>query len=108
MLGEACMLFLMTAKHNPEGCPLQNEKAKKATAEFTTKMEGLLKKHGIKIIGAWHSHGDHSTVAVYDAPSMEALLKFSMEPEAVIWAAYNVVETKPVMTLEESLKMFLK
>jgi uncharacterized protein with GYD domain len=102
------MLFLQTSRHNPEGCPLQNEKAKKVTMDFTAKMKGLLKKHGIKMFEAWHSHGDHSTVGIYDVPSMEALVKFSMEPECVTWMAYNVTEMKPVMMLEDAQKAFLK
>jgi hypothetical protein len=46
-------------------------------------------------------------VIVYDAPNMEALMKFGMEPEAMTWSGYNTTETRPVMTTEEVMK-FLK
>jgi hypothetical protein len=36
---------------------------------------------------------------------MEAMLKFSMEPEVMDWLGYHTSEIKPVMTLEESMKL---
>lgn len=66
-----------------------------------------MKKYGIKVGGMWASMPDHTNIAVYDAPSLEALLKLSMEPEVMAWAGYNTTETKPIMTLEETMK-FLK
>jgi hypothetical protein len=36
---------------------------------------------------------------------MEALLNFSMEPEVMAWSSYHMNEMKPVMTIEESMKL---
>jgi hypothetical protein len=36
---------------------------------------------------------------------MEALLKCSMEPEIMAWMGYNMTETKPIMALEETMKL---
>ncbi|MCJ7631108.1 hypothetical protein MUP77_01710 [Candidatus Bathyarchaeota archaeon] len=44
-------------------------------------------------------------VMVYDAPNMEALMKFAMEPEVMNWSGYNTTETRLVMTTEESMKL---
>jgi hypothetical protein len=99
------MLFLQISKHSPESCPMHNEIVKKATADLMTKMDSLTKKHGIKVIGGWSSMPDHLIVVVYDAPSMEAMLKLQMEPEVMTWSGYHITETKPVMTLEESMKL---
>ena len=101
------MLFLQISKHAPESCPIHNEKVKKASIDLMAKMDHLTKKHGIKVIGGWHSVPDHSFVMVYDAPTLDALMKFSMEPEVMIWSAYHTTEIKPVITIEESMK-FLK
>ena len=101
------MLFLQISKHAPESCPMHNEKVKKATQALMTKMDSLIKKHGIKVIGGWNSMLDHLLVTVYDAPNMDAMLKFSMEPEVMTWLGYHTTETTPVMTIEESMK-FLK
>ena len=99
------MLFLQISRHAPESCPMHNEKVKKATLDLMAKMEPLMKKHGIKMVGCWNSMSEHLVVVVYDAPSFEVLLKFSMEPEAMVWSSYQMTETMPVVTLEEAMKM---
>jgi hypothetical protein len=68
-------------------------------------MNSLTKKHGIKVIGGWNSIPDHLIVTVYDAPNLDAVMKFSMEPEVMTWMGYHTTETKAVMTLEESMKL---
>jgi uncharacterized protein with GYD domain len=100
-------LFLQISKHAPESCPMHNEKVKKATVDLMTKMGSLTKKHGIKVVGGWNAMPEHLIVVVYDAPNMEALMKFAMEPEVMSWSGYHTTETMPVMTVEESMK-FLK
>ena len=99
------MLFLQISKHSPESCPMNNEKVKKATVDLMAKMDQLTKKHGIKVVGGWTPLVGHLIVMVCDAPSMEAMLKFSMEPEVMSWSGYHTTETWPVMTLEESMKL---
>jgi hypothetical protein len=102
------MLFLQISKHAPESCPMHNEQAKKVTADLMAKMDQLTKKYGIKIVGGWNSMSDHSVVVVYDVSSFEALMNFSMEPEVMAWTGYNDTETKPVITIEESMKLLMK
>ncbi len=101
------MLFLQTSKHAPESCPMHNEKVKKATADLMAKMDEFTKKYGIKIVGGWNSPSDHSIVVVYDAPSFENLLKFSMEPLVMDWSGYHMTETKAVLTMEEAMKQMM-
>jgi len=48
---------------------------------------------------------EHLIVMVIDAPNMEALMKFAMEPEVMNWSGYHTTETMPVMTVEESMKL---
>jgi hypothetical protein len=57
------------------------------------------------MIGGWHSALDHQSVIVFDAPNLESVMKFSMEPEMMIWSAYHDTELKPVVTLQESMKL---
>ena len=99
------MLFLQISRHAPESCPLHNETVKKLTADLMDKMDQLTQKHGIKVIGGWNSMPEHLIVVVYDAPSMEAVLKFSMEPEVIAWLGYHTTETREVMAFEESMKL---
>jgi hypothetical protein len=56
-------------------------------------------------IGAWTVVSEHLLIWVYEAPSSDALQKFSMEPEMVKWMAWNTSEIKLAMNLEESLKL---
>lgn len=84
---------------------MHNEKVRKISIDAVNKLDKLMKKYGIKIVGSWTSMPDHTNISVYDAPSMEALLKLSMEPEIMAWMGYNDTETKPVMTLEETMKL---
>jgi len=97
--------FLMISRHSPENCPLNNEKMKAMTLELPDKLGRLEKKHGVKRVGAWTVVPEHLLVWVYEAPSSEALQKFSMEPELLKWMAFNTSEIKLAMTLEESMKL---
>ena len=97
--------FLIISRHSPENCPLNNEKMKAMTLELPDKLAGLEKKHGVKRVGAWTVVPEHLLVWVYEAPSSEALQKFSMEPELLKWMAFNTSEIKLAMTLEESNKL---
>ena len=97
--------FLIISRHSPENCPLNNEKMKAITLELPDKLSGLEKKHGIKRVGAWTVVPEHLLVWVYEAPSSEALQKFSMEPELLKWMAFNTSEIKLAMSLEESMRI---
>jgi hypothetical protein len=66
----------MISRHSVENCPMNNEKVKKITLEVIDKMDALTKKHGIKSIGNWSVIPEHLVIQVYDAPSLDALLKF--------------------------------
>lgn len=84
---------------------MHNEKVRRITTDLMNKMDKLMKKYGIKVVGSWTSMPDHTNISVYDAPSMEVLLKCSMEPEIMAWLGYNMTETKPIMTLEDTMKL---
>jgi hypothetical protein len=97
---------LQTARHSTEHCAIHNEKVRKIFADLWNKMPQLTKKHGIRIVGGWASPPEHLLVVVYEAPNMEALLKFSMEPEVMSAMGVQTTETRPVMTLEESMRLW--
>ncbi len=84
---------------------MHNEKVRKISIDAVNKMDKLLKKYKIKVVGSWTSMPEHTNISVYDAPSMEAMQKFSMEPEMMAWLGYNTTELKPIMTLEDTMKL---
>jgi len=45
--------FMVIASHSPENCDWFNEKSQKTTLKFMGKLDELLKKHGVKMVGAW-------------------------------------------------------
>jgi uncharacterized protein with GYD domain len=103
--GLGMTLFLQTARHSPESCALHNEKVRKIFVDLWTKMPQLTKKYGIKVVGSWTSVPEHLIIMLYDAPNMEALLKFSMEPEVMAAIGFQTTETRPVIPSEEVMKM---
>jgi len=98
--------FMVISRHSPEYCPEFNEKVRKAVLELMGKMDGLLKKHGVKMVGAWFGFvpSAHTNYMVYEAPSVEALQKLSMEPDVLAASAYDSQETIIVKSLEEIMK----
>ncbi len=98
--------FMVILRHSPENCDWFNEKSRKATLELMDKVDELMKKHDIKLLGAWTSdRGGHETFWVVEAPSVEAFQKFGMEPEVLATLAYRTMQTNIVMSLEEEMKL---
>jgi hypothetical protein len=84
---------------------LHNDNVKQFYVDSFAKMGQLTEKHGIKLVGAWTAMLDHLFVAVCEAPSMDALLKSSMEPKPMNWFEYNSTQIMSVMGMEESMKL---
>lgn len=82
-----------------------NEKAQKVYMEYYGKLDGILKKHGIKMLGTWSVPTEHLTVAVFEAPSVEAFNKCGMEPAVMALSAYETYEVKSALGMEEAAKM---
>jgi hypothetical protein len=97
----------MLEKHTAADCPVGNEKALKASMALTAKMPELLKKYGIKPIGMWSVHNEHLNVAVWDAPSVEAVEKMGMEPEVLAWRCFSTAEVKVAAPMEEVAQRML-
>jgi hypothetical protein len=46
-------------RYSPENDPSFNEKSRKVLMEYLSKRDGLLKKHGIKMLGSWTVPAEH-------------------------------------------------
>jgi hypothetical protein len=82
-----------------------NEKARKVYMEYFSKLDGISKKHGIKMLGACTVYTEHLTVNIFEAPSLEAFQKCGMEPEVLAISAYETYEVKSALGMEEATKM---
>jgi uncharacterized protein with GYD domain len=101
-------IFLVFGTHHSENCPMFNEKARKVFMAYISKRDGLLKKHGVKMIGSWTVIGEHLAVWIFEAPSSDAFGKFLMEPELMAWNAFETMEVKMAISSEEVMKMMPK
>ena len=99
------VLFIQTAKHSPESCPRHNATMKKIYKNFNAKLGALTKKHGIKVVGGWAITQEHVTITIFEVPDPRSMIKFMSDPETSTWQSYQIIKTRPVVTLEEAMKM---
>lgn len=97
--------FIMISRHSPENCPAFNAKAKKAMMEYMGKEKELMKKYGVKELGGWFVPTEHLTFGVFEAPSLDAFMKFGMEPAVMALSEFETYEIKVAMSMEEATKM---
>ena len=86
-------IFSMISKHSDEGCPIHNEKMRFEIAGIWE----LTKTYGIKDVGIWAVIPEHLLFMVFEAPTSDAFLKFSMEPDMMKWIASNTTKIKMAM-----------
>jgi len=98
----------MIERHSPESCPMFNEKTRKIMTEFNDKADALAKKYGVKELGSWVIPSEHLGFNVFEAPSIEAVMKLFMEPVAMALSSFITCELKAVFSSEEMAKMMPK
>lgn len=99
------MFFLTTARHTPESCPQHNEGARNVYNQFYAKLNELMRKNGIKMVGGWVSLPEHLIVFVFDVQDPAAMINFMSEPEMVAWASYQVLKNRPVRMFDEAMTL---
>lgn len=99
------MFFLMTARHTPESCPQHNEAARKVYNQFYAKLNGLMQKNGVKMVGGWVSMPEHLTVLVFDVQDSAGMIGFMREQDMVAWQSYQVVENRQVRMFDETMTL---
>ena len=97
--------FVLITKHSPEDCPMFNAKALKVYMEAMEKMDALMKKHKVKLVGAAEVPNEHSTYEIYDAPTFEDFDKLGMEPAIIALGQFITMEIKPAMSPEDMEQM---
>jgi L-rhamnose mutarotase len=82
-----------------------NEKTRQIHLNLLNKLESLLKKYNIKLLGAWFVLPEHTLYEVFDAPSLDVFQKMAMEPEIVQWSAFNTMKIKLVATVDDVTRL---
>jgi hypothetical protein len=106
--GRQNMLVMNISKHSPESCPAFEAKYRAVAVNGLEKLESLAAKHKVKVVGVWVDHPGHTMYAVYDTPSMDNLMGFSMEPEMMAVMSFQTSVMKPVITGKETLAIIKK
>ena len=78
-----------------------NEKTRQIHVNLFNKLEPLLEKYHITMIGCWFDIPGHTLYEVYDAPSLDAFQKMGMEPEIARWSSFNTMQIINVTPLED-------
>lgn len=76
--------------------------------EFLDKIDGLMKKYGVKELGSWTIPNEHLGFEVFEAPSLDAVTKLFMEPVAMALGTFETCELKAAFNSEEMVKMMQK
>ncbi|MDD1746342.1 MAG: hypothetical protein LUQ16_01110 [Methanomassiliicoccales archaeon] len=95
------MYVMRISRHSPEACPAFEAKHKDAFLTAVEKDESLAAKHKVKILGAWVDSPGHTVYSLYDTPSMENLMEYTMEPEIMATMAFQISVMKPLKTVKE-------
>ncbi len=101
-------IFIVTAQHSPESCPIHNEKTRKATLEILPKIEEAAKLHGVKTLGSYAVMPEHRIYTIYDAPTADDFRRVISEPPVLQWIGLNLIEIKLAMPTDEVVKMLPK
>jgi len=97
--------FLMISRHTPQNCPLFNAETRKVYAAWLAKWQEMAMKHGIKFVAACSVHSEHLTVGILEAPSLEAIQRYSMEPEIMAMNSVDTTELKLATSMDEGIKL---
>jgi hypothetical protein len=82
-----------------------NEKTRKMMIAAMDKMDRLTKKYGVKTLGSWVVPNEHVTYEVYEAPNLEAFMKFGMDPVNFAMGQFQKAEIKVAVSFEEAAQM---
>jgi L-rhamnose mutarotase len=78
-----------------------NEKTRLIHLNLLNKLESILKKYNIRMMGAWFVLPEHTLYEVFEAPGLDEFQKMAMEPEILQWSAFNTMEMKLVATVDD-------
>jgi len=91
--------YVIIADHTPDICPSSNAKVRKHALESMGRMGKLAEEAGVRFeVGPLHLDPGHRSIAVLDAPSIEAVAKLVYDTGLSQW---NTVEAYPVTPIAE-------
>ena len=100
--------YVLIAEHGPETCPSANARTRARAMEGMGQlMPKLCQENGVTFqVGPLHLDPGHRTIAVLDAPSIEAVTKVVMDSGLSQWNTVEVCPTTPVAELMADIDRF--
>jgi hypothetical protein len=99
--------YALLADHSPDLCPSSNAKVRARAIEGLNpdNADKVAQSLGLKILfGPLHLDPSHRTIAVIDAPTIEAVNKWVIETGLFQW---NTVEVSAVTPIEEMMAIVM-
>lgn len=99
--------YALLADHSPDLCPSSNARTRARALEGLNPetADKLAQALGLEtVFGPLHLDPSHRTIAVFDAPSVEAVAKWVVETGMFQW---NTVEISPVTPIEEMMPIVM-
>ena len=97
-------VFVVTATHAADQCPLSNAKVRKMFPSTEARMEAG-KKFGAKVLVGPLFSINHKTIVVAEASSVDSVMDMLMELRIPQW---NAVDIQPYMSADDAVNMFDK
>lgn len=94
-------LFVVTATHSSDQCPMSNSKTRKLFKSSATERAKAAQKHGVKLLVGPIFSINHKTIIVAEASKVESLMEMLTELRVPQW---NSVDVQPYMTAEDATK----
>ena len=94
--------YVLMANHSPDLCPSSNARVRARVLEALNpeNQARITSSLGIEtVFGPFHLDPSHRTVALLDAPSVEAVSQFVMETGIFQWNTVEVCAATPVQEL---------
>jgi len=91
-------LFGIFAIHDPEGCPLNNDKSRQVFLQIEDKFKSINAKHNVKsIVGFYMSVLEHQWIIIVEADSAHDIENLCIEAGI---SAFNTVKIVPLNNFE--------
>jgi hypothetical protein len=95
-------LFVVTATHSSDQCPMSNTKTRKLFHRSATERTKAAQKSGVKILVGPIFSINHKTIVVAEASKVESVMDMLTELRVPQW---NTVDVQPYMTAEDAAKI---
>lgn len=97
--------ILCIAKDTPQNCAFFDAQSAKVWSNWFAKAPEIHQKYGIKVLASCTVASEHLSVMLFEASSLDAFHRASMEPEYFALNKVATLEFKPAISGEETARL---